>query len=96
VIVEVATFRLSAVAEERAFLQADERVQQAFFPHRDGAVRRTTARGQDGTWLVVTMWESLEDAVSADAASGGNDACRAFAAMIDTSSMLVERYETLD
>jgi hypothetical protein len=96
VIVEIATFRLSATVEERAFLEADEQVQQAFFPYRDGAVRRTTARGQDGTWLVLTMWGSLENAVSADAASGSDDACRAFAAMIDTDSMRVERYETLD
>ena len=55
-IVEVLTFRL-AEGEEEGFEAADSRFTQEVAYRQRGIVRRTTARGDDGEWCVVTFWD---------------------------------------
>ena len=93
---EIHTFRLQPGADEEAFLQADYRVQTEFAPFQPGFVRRTTARGQDGEWLVVVLWGSAAHAEQAIAASRSDPAMRALAAFVDPSSHRIQRFDTLD
>ena len=51
-IIEHRTFRLAAGSDEAAFLAADRRVQTEVVPFQHGFIRRTTARNDDGRWLV--------------------------------------------
>jgi len=88
VLVEVLTFRLVAGADEEAFLAADKRVQAAV-SSLEGFVRRTTARGADGEWLVLSFWWGAFYADAAPADQG-------FDVLIDPSSVDRRRYETLD
>ena len=60
--------------------------------HRGGFIRRTTARGEDGAWIVVTIWDS---AAAADA-DAGRDADAAFVSVIDGDSVRRRRWTTLD
>ena len=85
-IIENKTFRLEDEIDEATFLEADHRL-QAELSSRDGFVRRTTGRGKDGTWLVVTLWGSEENA---DAPG----VLQEFEAMLE--EVRVERYESLD
>ena len=87
-LVEVLTFRLMDGADEEAFLAADKRV-QAMVSSLEGFVRRTTARGADGEWLVLCSWWGSSSADAAPADQG-------FAALIDPSSVDRRRYDTLD
>jgi hypothetical protein len=64
VLLETTTFRLAAGVDEDAFLAADEALQEELSP-RPGFLRRTTARGEAGEWLVLTMWGSAGDADAA-------------------------------
>jgi hypothetical protein len=95
-LVEIATFRLVPGASEADFLAADTRVQTEFAPFQPGFVRRTTARGEDGGWLVLTLWASRATADGAQQAADADPAGSAFAALIQPDSRRVERYETLD
>jgi len=69
-VIGVVTFRLAPGTSDDQFLVADRRVQTEFAYHRPGIVRRTTARGADGTWIVVTLWESSADMQGAAADYG--------------------------
>jgi hypothetical protein len=93
-LIELLTFRLVAGADETAFLEADARVQQLFFPHQPGAIRRTTARGIDGEWLVVTLWWSGDEADAAARAADGDATYTAFEGFIENASL--RRFQTLD
>jgi hypothetical protein len=64
-------------------------VQTELVPNLAGFVRRTTARGENGEWLVVTLWSS---AAEADAAPAATD----FMALVDPASVSLQRYATLD
>jgi hypothetical protein len=95
-VVEIMTFRLRPGASEAEFLAADGRVQIEFAYQQPGMVRRTTARGREGDWVVVDFWRSAADA---DACLDGwrrDPAPKAFMALVDEASVRVQRFETLD
>lgn len=93
-IIEHRTFRLAAGADEVAFLAADERVQTEVAPFQPGFVRRTTARGPAGRWLVETLWY---DEDCADGAAGRQvPAIAAFEDLVDPESVEIVRWSTLD
>ena len=95
-LIEITTFRLAGGASDAGFVAADERMQTEFAYQQPGIVRRTTARGADGEWVVVTLWASAEAADAALAASASDPAAAAFAATLDTSSVRTARYEPFD
>ncbi|MGO9910841.1 MAG: hypothetical protein ACLPQS_06755 [Acidimicrobiales bacterium] len=63
-VIQTTTFRLAEGADEEAFLQSDRHA-QAVLSSSHGIIRRTTARSEAGTWLVVTLWRSEDDARAA-------------------------------
>jgi hypothetical protein len=95
-VIEIITFRLADGADEAAFLAADQRVQTDFFYLQLGMMRRTTARGTDGEWLVVQLWGRVEDADAATEIGNDHPAVRAFMSFIDGSTYRVKRYTGLD
>lgn len=94
--IEVQTFRLAVDTDAGSFLAADQRVQQEMVPNEPGFVRRTTARGNDGEWVVILLWDSETDANVAAQRGAGHPVSIAFADCIDTDSLRTHRYETLD
>ena len=86
-LVETTTFRLADGVDEAAFLAADEALQADLSPQQ-GFVRRTTARGKAGAWLVLAMWRSAEVADAAPAAIPQD--------LVDPGSVRRDRFETLD
>jgi len=95
-VIEIETFRLADGADEEAFLDADELVHQEFANLEPGFIRRTTARGDDGAWIVITLWTSSDAADKSAQRAEGVAAGRAFRRLLDQASLEVARYETLD
>lgn len=95
-VIEILTFRLAAGADETDFLEADRAVQTEFAYQQPGLLRRTTARGADGSWLVIDIWRSLEDADACNRIWGQDEWTSRFMSLVDTSSVRTARYEQLD
>jgi|SRR5438552_14578418 len=95
-VVETLTFRLASGSGESAFREADGRVQTEFTYLQPGLARRTTARGGDGEWLVLTLWVSEADAEASEARARDDPAVSALLAMVDRSTVRTKRYRTLD
>lgn len=94
-IIENATFKLVDGISTEEFLAIDARFQEDFAYQQKGFMRRTTARGDDGTWLVMNLWDSLE---SADAPKNTEHCMSVIEDMhrcIDFSTHKVERFSTL-
>jgi len=93
-VIETTTFRLADGVDEAAFLEADELARTGFLYHQPGLMRATTARADDGDWIVVVLWASYEDA---DASA---EVERADAAMDHLSHLMAgaerKRYSTFD
>lgn len=90
------TFRLAAGCDEAAFLATDRRLQQEFAYQQPGLLRRTTARGEDGGWIVIDLWRSAADADACAVRWESDPVAQAFMAMLDRSSVATERYDQLD
>jgi hypothetical protein len=97
-VIEVLTFRLDSQTEEAEFVAADKRVQTEFFYQQPGLVRRTTARGDDGGWLIVSLWGSQANADASGSLFGSSSspAVSDFLRLIDASTVETRRYTTLD
>jgi hypothetical protein len=95
-VIEIMTFRLASTADEAAFLEADRRVQTEFAYHQPGLLRRTTARGRGGEWIVIDLWGSGEEADACDARWESDPVTTAFMGLLDRATVRSTRYETLD
>jgi hypothetical protein len=94
--IEIMTFRLAPGADEAGFKSADRRVQTHFAYHQAGLLRRTTARRDDGVWIVIALWRSGQDADASGEDWNRDDLAAEFMSFIDASSVRTERYATLD
>lgn len=90
-----ATFRLVPGADEEKFLAADARFQEEFAYQLKGHRRRTTARGENGAWLVTSWFDSAESFAAAGSATVGLDAVEEMHRFIDFGTHEVTVWETL-
>jgi heme-degrading monooxygenase HmoA len=91
-VVEITTFRLRDGVDSDEFIAADHRVQIEVFPNTPGYLRRTTARSDDGVWLVVVLWADHVDVDQFNAAASAQPAQAAFDELIEAGSRSSERY----
>ena len=94
--IETMRFRLSSGADESAFAEVDKRVQTVFAYQQPGLIRRTAAHGDDGSWIVIDLWRSKEDADSCAEIWGDDPVTAAFMAFVDESTVQIERYQSLE
>jgi hypothetical protein len=94
--IEIRTFRLTPDADEAAFVAADHRFQTDFAYQQAGLLRRTTARGGNGTWVIIDLWRSDADADAAEEKFGHDPTTTPYLSFIDAASVRTDRYTTLD
>lgn len=94
-LIEIETFRLAEGADEAQLRAADTVMQTAVVPNLTGFLRRTTARGDDGEWAVVTLWADAQTAHAAAAQIAADPRAVAFKALIDPATSGVRRYTDL-
>ncbi len=58
--VEIETFTMRHDADDAAFDAANTVLQTGFFYAQPGLERRTTLRSNDGTWTVITTWDTVD------------------------------------
>jgi hypothetical protein len=95
-LIETMTFRLAPSASVDAFLAVDKRLQTEFAYQQPGLVRRTTARADDGEWIVIDLWSSAEAADACAARWEHDPLAQEFMSMIDRSTLDTARYTELD
>ena len=95
-VIEIMRFRLAQGCDEAKFIAADRRLQQEFAYQQPGLLRRTTARGADGDWVVIDLWRSAADADACAARWDSDPVVAAFMALVDASSVTSERFQQLD
>ncbi len=85
----------SGPAAETAFLQADRTLQEEFAYRQPGLLRRTTARAEDGTWIVIDVWRSTEDADACARRWDHDPVAQHFMSFIERATLSTERFTPL-
>ncbi|HVT78072.1 MAG TPA: hypothetical protein VHD87_13640 [Acidimicrobiales bacterium] len=91
-LLEITTFRLLAEVDDESFLAADKAVQTEVFPNSPGYLRRTTAKADDGEWLVVVLWATEQDIDEFNARTVSDPVQLAFDELIDRGTIRTKRY----
>ena len=63
-VLEIETFTLVEGHDASAFRALDEAMQEWCYLNRAGLARRTTARADDNTYVVITLFDTAERSVS--------------------------------
>lgn len=63
-VLEVETFTLVEGCDAAAFRTLDEAMQEWCYLNRPGLARRTTARADDNSYVVITLFETAEQSQS--------------------------------
>jgi hypothetical protein len=71
-------------------------VQTRFAYQQGGLVRRTTARNDNGEWVVITLWRTGEDARAATERWRGDGDAAELMSLVDPTSLRSEQFDTLD
>jgi hypothetical protein len=94
--IEITRFRLRSGVSEHEFREADARFQAQFAYQQSGLMRRTTARGKDGEWLVVDLWRSHSEADASMGRRYDDPNAQAFLGFVDESTLRSSRYDEFE
>lgn len=92
---ELLVFSLVDGADEAAFLAADQKVQTEFAYQQPGLLRRTTARGKNGSWAVLDIWATEEQADACNARWESDPVAQEFMVFVDPATVRTARFYEL-
>ncbi len=92
-VIEVVTFKLKSGVTAAQFRLVDQQVETQHVARQPGFVSRESAAGENGEWLVIVHWRSAADANASMASFEKAPAAANFMSSIDTSTMLMRRYD---
>ena len=93
-VLEVETFTLASGVDAPAFRALDEQMQEWCYVNRPGLARRTTARAENGSYVVITLFGEASQAVS-NYYKNSHAVVAAWSAAITESSRSVAVYSLL-
>lgn len=93
-VLEIETFSLNNGIDAAAFRALDEAMQEWCYLNRAGLARRTTARNDDGTYVVITLFAETAQSV-ADYFKSKDAVVTAWSAAINESSRSLATYSLL-
>ena len=91
-VIEIAIFKLTPGTTAEQFAPIDHAMERDYISKQPGFITRESAAGENGDWLVVNHWQSVEDAEAAMAAFAGARATQAFMSKLDVKTMINRHY----
>lgn len=92
-VIEVVTFKLKPGVTAAEFKPVDREVETQHVAKQPGFISRESAAGENGEWLVIVHWKSVQDAEASMASFTNAPAAAAFMSKIDASTMSMKRYQ---
>jgi len=96
VIVEVTTFKTKSTTNNQTFNTLDSEVENNFTSKQKGFIKRESTTNGNGEYAIIVYWETLPDADASMQKFMGDTSVADYAAMIDPSTMKMNRYVTTD
>ncbi len=92
-VIEIAHVRLAPGATHEQFVEQNRVVETDYIPDQPGFLSRELAAGEGGEYIVVVHWSTVEDADASMARFATDPAAQDFMALIDATTMSMERYQ---
>ncbi|GAL25185.1 hypothetical protein JCM19239_5075 [Vibrio variabilis] len=91
-VIEIATFKLNEGVSVEEFAPLDKAVEMQHVSQQPGFISREAAHGENGEWLVVVHWETIEDADASMNSFMTAEAAKEFMSHLDANTMSMKRY----
>lgn len=91
-IIEIVTFTLNEGVSHEQFAPLDKAVEEQHVSKQPGFIARQAAMGEDGTWLVIVYWASVDAAEASMASFMDAPAAGEFMANLNANTMSMTRY----
>lgn len=92
-VIEIASFTLKEGVSFEEFAPIDKAVEVGHVSQQPGFLSRETATGENGRWVVIVHWKSLDAADASMASFKTAPAAAAFMEKLDASTMAMNRYK---
>ena len=91
-VLEVTTFKIKTTANSTSFIKMDAEVESQFTSKQPGFIRRQSGLNDQGEYVVLVYWKSLEDAAASMQKFMGDPLVADYSSMIEGSTMKMARY----
>jgi hypothetical protein len=91
-ILEIVIYRLNDGVTDSVFLKAGEAMEQNFAGKQQGFVSRIFGKSQEGEWVDVITWQTMNDALKASEAAMKSPVCAPMFEMLDGPSVKMHHF----
>ncbi|WP_246865776.1 nuclear transport factor 2 family protein [Croceivirga thetidis] len=91
-VLEVTTFNLKTTASQQIFNELDAEVESNFTSNQPGFIKRQSSVDENGNYMVIVFWSTLEDAEASMNKFMADAAVSDYAGMIEGETMKMNRY----
>lgn len=92
-VVELAQFKAKQGVSDDEVLAASQEAHDGFLAEQKGYVNRELLKSDEGEWVDIVHWETMEDAQAAMQNFTGNPSTKKFVEVIDNSSIKMMHLE---
>ena len=94
-IVEIAQYKLATGVDEQDFLKEAEIVQKDFLEKQNGYIDRELLKSEDGQWVEILHWNSMEEAHKAAEVMAQDPVALVYMQKIDLTSLKMLHVEQI-
>ncbi|WFO16630.1 hypothetical protein M601_002130 [Cellulophaga baltica 4] len=95
-VLEFTSFKLKTTASEAEFNKLDAEIEDSFTSKQPGYIRRQSGVNEQGEYVVMVYWESLDAAKASMDKFMADKAVATYAGMIESSTMKMSRFTIAD
>ena len=95
-VLEVTSFKPKASVNTMAFNELDAQIENNYTSKQKGFIKRQSAVNEQGEYVVLVYWETLEDAQASMEKFMSDQSVADYASMIDGATMKMSRYSIED
>ena len=92
-VTETSQFKTKQGISEDAFLNASQKAQDEFLSKCEGFISRELLKSEDGTWMDIVHFKTMEDAQEAMQKFVGHPSTKAFEEAIDPATAQMRHFE---
>lgn len=92
---EIVIYKTKDGVSDTDFIHTGAEMEENFAKKQKGFIRRTFAKSENGDWVDVIYWETMEDAMKASEAAMKSPVCAPLFGMLDNESVKMHHFEIL-
>ncbi len=94
-VLEIVIYKTKDGVNDFDFIKMGVEIEENFIKKQKGFIKRTFAKSENGDWVEVIYWETMEDATKASEAAMKSPVCMPMFGMLDDASVKMHHFDIL-